>query len=141
MLDLTPKQEAFAQAYLETGNASEAYRRAYDVSPESKPNTVEKRACELLKNGKVSGRVAELQERARKRHDINVDTITEMLKEDRELARTNGQTGAAVTAVMGMAKLHGLLVDKSEQSGPNGGPVETHTKVEWVVVDDAKGER
>ena len=35
---LTPKQENFCLAYLETGNASEAYRRAYDVAnmkPES----------------------------------------------------------------------------------------------------------
>lgn len=135
MLDLTPKQEAFAQAYLETGNASEAYRRAYDVSPESKPNTVEKRACELLKNGKVAGRLAVLQERARKRHDITIDTITEMLKADRELARENNQSSAAVNAVMGMAKLHGLLVDKSEQSGPNGGALQVHNRVEYVVVD------
>lgn len=30
-LELTPKQEAFALAYVETGNAAEAYRRAYDV--------------------------------------------------------------------------------------------------------------
>lgn len=28
---LTPKQEAFAQAYVETGNASGAYRRAYNA--------------------------------------------------------------------------------------------------------------
>ena len=30
---LTPKQEAFILAYLETGNASEAYRRAYNDEP------------------------------------------------------------------------------------------------------------
>ena len=30
---LTQKQEAFALAYVETGNAAEAYRRAYDVKP------------------------------------------------------------------------------------------------------------
>ena len=28
---LTPKQEAFVLAYIETGNASEAYRRAYNA--------------------------------------------------------------------------------------------------------------
>lgn len=35
---LTQKQEAFALAYFETGNASEAYRRAYNaenMKPES----------------------------------------------------------------------------------------------------------
>ena len=30
-LKLTAKQEAFARAYVETGNASEAYRRAYNA--------------------------------------------------------------------------------------------------------------
>jgi len=29
MISLTIKQEAFCQAYIETGNASEAYRTAY----------------------------------------------------------------------------------------------------------------
>jgi phage terminase small subunit len=28
---LTPKQERFVQAYIETGNATEAYRQAYDA--------------------------------------------------------------------------------------------------------------
>jgi hypothetical protein len=34
------------------------------------------------------------------------------LDEDRELARLLNMPGAAVSAVMGKAKLHGLLVDK-----------------------------
>lgn len=74
-MKLTPKQEAFAQAYIETGNASEAYRRAYNVSAGTKPNTIEKRACELLKHGKVAGRIAELQAGAQKRHEVTVDRI------------------------------------------------------------------
>jgi phage terminase small subunit len=61
---LTPKQEAFVHAYLEAGNASEAYRRTYNVDPGCKPNTIEKRACELLQNGKVAGRLRELRERS-----------------------------------------------------------------------------
>lgn len=111
---LTPKQEAFAQAYVETGNASEAYRRTYDVASDCKPNTIEKRACELLKNGKVTGRVEALQVKHAKRHDVTVDSITAMLKEDRELARKNDQASAAVSAAMGLAKLHGLIIDRSK---------------------------
>lgn len=112
MAKLTPKQEAFCRAYLETGNASEAYRRSYDVAPDCKPNTIEKRACELLKNGKVAGRVAQLQEGHQKRHEITVDSLTEMLKEDRALAHKEGEPNAAINAVLAMAKLHGLIVDK-----------------------------
>lgn len=36
---LTPKQETFCLAYIETGNASEAYRQAYDAE-NMKPDTV-----------------------------------------------------------------------------------------------------
>ena len=57
---LTPKQEAFARAYVETGNASEAYRRAYDAD-NMKPEVVKVKACELLKNGNVAVTVEALR--------------------------------------------------------------------------------
>lgn len=107
-MTLTPKQEAFAQAYVETGNAAEAYRRAgYSTAQSDK--SIHENASKL--HTKILPRIEELQKRARERHDINVDTLTQMLKEDRQLARENAQSSAAVNAVMGMAKLHGLLVD------------------------------
>jgi phage terminase small subunit len=57
---LTPKQEAFAVTYIQTGNATEAYRRAYDAKNMAS-DTVNKRAAELLKHGGIAGRLAELQ--------------------------------------------------------------------------------
>lgn len=81
---LTLKQEAFVAAYIETGNASEAYRRAYDVSPDCKPNTIEKRACELLQNGKVAGRVAELQARATAKVVLTRSWVLERLMKNAE---------------------------------------------------------
>ena len=110
---LTPKQDAFARAYVETGNASEAYRRAYDAD-NMRPEVVKVKACELLKNGNVAVTVEALQAKHAKRHDITVDRITEMLLEDRTLARNNDQPAAAVSAAMGIAKLHGLIIDKSK---------------------------
>ncbi|MHA0947931.1 terminase small subunit [Enterobacter ludwigii] len=38
MAGLTIKQEAFCQAYIETGNASEAYRRGY-LFPSQSPSS------------------------------------------------------------------------------------------------------
>jgi phage terminase small subunit len=107
---LTPKQEAFAKAYIETGNASEAYRRAYNAG-KMKDQAVHVKASELLKHGKVAGRVAELQAAHQKRHEITVDSLTDMLKEDRELARREGEANAAINAVLAIAKLHGLIID------------------------------
>ena len=75
---LTPKQEAFAKAYIETGNASEAYRRAYDAE-NTKDNVVHVKAAELLKHGKVSVRIAELQAGHQKRHEVTVDRVVKEL--------------------------------------------------------------
>ena len=105
---MTPKQESFCLAYIETGNASEAYRRSYDVSPSTKPETVWRKAKELLDNGKVAARIAELQAAHRQRHDVEVDELTRELEADRQLARTNENPSAAITATMSIARLHGL---------------------------------
>ena len=45
---MTPKQELFAQAYLETSNASEAYKRAYNT--QANANTIYRKASQLLKH-------------------------------------------------------------------------------------------
>lgn len=58
---LTAKQEAFAkELVLNGGDASAAYRKCYNAS-KMKPETVNKRACELHKSGNVAGRVEELK--------------------------------------------------------------------------------
>jgi phage terminase small subunit len=110
---LTPKQDEFARAYVESGNAAEAYRRAYNAE-KTKPNVVHVKASELLANGKVAVRVQQLLERAQRRHDVTIDSVTEELEEARKLALTEKQSSAAVSASLGKAKLHGLIVDKSE---------------------------
>lgn len=75
---LTKKQEAFAQAYVETGNASEAYRRAYNASG-MKPATVNRKAAEQLENGKITARVAAIQSKAAAKHEITRDRIVNEL--------------------------------------------------------------
>lgn len=108
---LTPKQEAFCLAYIETGNASEAYRQAYDAG-QMKPETINKRASELLTKGEIAGRITDLKAAHVERHNVTIDTIREMLVEDRKLARELETPAAAVSATMGLAKLYGLLTDK-----------------------------
>lgn len=57
---LTIKQEKFCNKYLECGNASEAYRFAYDCSKMS-DDTVRNNAYMLLQNSEITARVKELQ--------------------------------------------------------------------------------
>ena len=116
---MTPKQEAFARAYVETGNASEAYRRAYDAE-NMNDNTLKKRASELLQHGDVAGTIERMQAKHQKRHEITVEKLTQMAMkaydEAQRVAPTSGQmqTSAMVKATEFIGKLHGLLVDKSE---------------------------
>lgn len=58
---LTPKQEKFCRNYVEIGNASEAYRLAYNCA-KMKQSTVWECASKLLSNHKVATRIAELKE-------------------------------------------------------------------------------
>lgn len=71
---LTLKQESFARFYIETGCASEAYRRAYNAKG-MQPEAIHVEACETLKNPKVSLRVAELQAELAERHNVTADRI------------------------------------------------------------------
>ncbi len=73
-MSLTPKQEAFCLRYLETGNASEAYRRAYDAEG-MKPASVNRKAFELLANVKITAFLNELKARQLKRHDVTVERV------------------------------------------------------------------
>ena len=67
---LTPKQSKFAEEYVNTGNASEAYRRAYDVAKTTSNEVIAVKASELLKNGNISVRVKELQIKVAKEFQI-----------------------------------------------------------------------
>ena len=131
--ELTPKQEAFCLRYIETGDASEAYRLSYDAE-NMKPVTINRKAKELLDNGKIAARLRALREMHVERHIVTVELLTRELDEDRQLARELGQPSAAITAVMGKAKLHGHLVDKAEVKAE----VDLNAKVTIYMPDNGR---
>lgn len=117
MSDLTVKQEAACQAYIEcSGNQSEAYRMAYDAENMS-PETVWKEASILFNHPHVTVRIIELQSIHAERHNVTIDTLTNELDQARDLAAKAKQPAAMTAATMGKAKLHGLLSDKYQHIG------------------------
>ena len=78
-MKLSVKQENFCNYYIECGNASEAYRRAYSCS-NMKDESINVKAVELLNNGKITVRVKELQEELKKESDITKEEVLNMLK-------------------------------------------------------------
>lgn len=109
-LKLTPKQEKFCQVFIETGNASEAYRQAYNAE-NMKDSTIWRNAHSLLENNKVTTRLDELNEEHQERHNITVDTLTAKYMATYHLATKSGNPGAAVSALNSLAKLHRLIIE------------------------------
>ena len=60
---LSQKQEMFCVKYAKHGNATRAYKEAYNAQ-NMKPATIYVKACELLKNGKIEVRLKELNQMA-----------------------------------------------------------------------------
>ena len=58
---LTPKQEAFAIAVASGMTQADAYRSAYNVKPETKPEVTQVKASQLMADGKIRVRVEELK--------------------------------------------------------------------------------
>ena len=71
---LTPKQQKFCYKYIETGNASEAYRRSYNAE-NMKSETVNREAKKLIDNPKITTRISRVF-----RH-VNAAGISQLMKQ------------------------------------------------------------
>lgn len=104
------RRERFAQLVAEGRTAAEAYCQA--GFRENRQN-----AHRLASDPVVRGRIAELQERGAMRAEITLADVTEHLKRIAAAAeKEGGAPGLSVAraAWMDVAKLNGLVVDKSE---------------------------
>ncbi len=63
--------------------------------------------------------------RGAERAAVTIESILDELEAARCLAVEIKQPSAAVAASMGKAKVAGLLIDRSELTGKDGGPIET----------------
>lgn len=103
----SPKRERFAQELAKGKSQVEAYESAG-----YKPH--DSNAAKLANDPEIIGRVSEIIGRAALRAEVTVASILSELDEVRELAVNIEQPGPAVQAIMGKAKVAGLLIDKAE---------------------------
>ena len=112
------KHEAFAQNVAKGMGIAEAYAAAgYKPNPAS--------ATKVHKRPEVTIRIAALQTETAKRAAFTVQDMIKQLDEDRAFAKERGAPAAMISASMGKAKVLGMLVDKQEVTGKDGGPVQT----------------
>jgi len=74
---LTPKQRKFAEEYVNTGNASEAYRRAYDVGTDTSLDTIKVNSSKLLADTNIKLTVNELQKKEAESFQITRKEVAE----------------------------------------------------------------
>lgn len=79
-----------------------------------KPNGHRTDASKKARTPAIADRVKELLERQAKRLDVTIDTLVGELDIMFKLALATKQPAAGVGAVMGKAKILGLVVDKAE---------------------------
>jgi hypothetical protein len=120
-MSLTQKQESFCLAYIETGNASEAYRRSY-ATVDMSPASVNREASNLLDNPKITARLGELRQRAEDKSLLTLEAHMNELQSLRDLAKQNGQYSAAIKAEELRGKLCKLYVDQREAPGKDAKP-------------------
>lgn len=125
MSKLTAKQEEAAIKFVECGNRSEAYRHAYDAENMS-PESIKVEASRLFANPNVALTVIEIQEENRAAHKVTVESISMEYEEAREVAKSERQASAMVSASTGKAKLYGLVIDKASLN------VTDKTHEEWL---------
>lgn len=112
---LTIKQEKFARQYVgpAEGNASEAYRKSYAATNMS-AESIHVTACRLLLNPKVALMVDQLKAEQANQNAITIEEITAGLRRAAESATAAGQHSASTQALLGLAKLGGLLIEKRQ---------------------------
>ncbi|HEX7386256.1 MAG TPA: terminase small subunit [Castellaniella sp.] len=110
---LTQKQEAFCTEYIETGNASEAYRRAYSASKMS-PGSVNVRASQMLSNRKIAVRLQELRKPVVEAAQMTLEGHLQRLEELSIAAEKAEQYGPAIKAEESRGKAAGFYKERIE---------------------------
>jgi phage terminase small subunit len=130
---LNPRQQRFCEGVVSGLPASRAYVEAGYSS-----RSPDQEASNLVRNPKVASKIAELQAKAAKKAEKTVADVIADLDRLRDEAFATGQIAAGVSAVMGAARILGMIVDKSqvEQLQHKPAPLPTQilelTEAEWV---------
>lgn len=105
--EMTEKERMYADAFLEIGVKSEAYRRAYNADGMT-AKTISNEACKVHGRKRIQDYIAARQKELRDRHGVTLDTITKELDAARDFAMEQRNPSAVVQAITAKARMHGL---------------------------------
>jgi len=123
---LTAKQEAFCQGIADGLGQADSYRAAYDAE-DMKENSVYVNASKLMKNAKVTQRIAELRSEVQEKQlwsrEMSVKALVQAYRE--------GSGAVKVSAVKELNAMHGY--NEPSKLNISGNMV---TRIQRVVTDD-----
>jgi phage terminase small subunit len=122
MHKLTQKQETFCLAYIETGNATEAYRRSYSTK-NMKPESVNNLAFRLLQHVEITSRIDAIRKAAADKAIMTLESHLADLKSLRNAAVKDKKWSAAVAAEVARGKAAGMYIERAEITGKDGAPL------------------
>jgi len=112
--ELTGQQEIFCREYVRCGVATTAYRRAYNVKDDAKPETHWQHASKLMAETKVRARIEEIQE---KLAEVKVGELVNGFRQIRDRGLEKDDLGPANTALLNLGRLKGYFKDDPAKAG------------------------
>lgn len=112
-LGLTNREELFAQTFVATGVATEAYRAAYSTE-KMKGSTVNRKAFDIVRRPRVADRIRQLRTEMAAAAGIDQLALVFNLVQERDLAMTLAEPQHATRATMALADLLGFTKQRME---------------------------
>ena len=120
---LTSKQLEFAQLIADGFTKAEAFRKAYDVSPDTKEKSIHEMASKTFNNIKVMGRIKALQhQKAEDQRMLGIkqaEFIMKRLEQEATDMENNSASRIRALELMGKTHMVGLFADKLEIKSEN----------------------
>ena len=112
--DLTVKQRRFVQLYLKHGNATEAYKAAYNVKKMT-DDAIRVESCRLLRHPNIAHYLSGVNKKAEEMAVLTLEEHMAELQLLREMAKDKGQLNSAITAEVKRGELRRFYVKQIEQ--------------------------
>ena len=120
---LTSKQLEFAQLVADGFTKADAFRKAYDVSPDTKEKSIHEMASKTFNNVKVISRVKAIQhQKAEDQRMLGIKQAEFIMKQlEKEATDMDNNSASRIRALELMGKTHmvGLFADKLEIKSEN----------------------
>lgn len=137
---LTPKQQAFADYYLETGNATESAKLAGYSKKTANVIGAENLAKPYIREY-IDERLKEASEKRIAKADEVLEYFTRVMRgEEKDAFGLDASLTDRNKAAENLGKRYGLFTEKKEITGKDGGPIQTEAAVTFYLPDNGRGD-